>query len=282
VVKNLLLILLIPLSTLGQEYLPFTLENVKWTNGYYSLNTNDPNFYFLQLIDTEIFESSTDTIINGTTYTKIISNSVDQPYAGSLREEEGKVFMVPPDSTSERILYDFTLTLGDSILIIDDGHTETILMIVNEISQIEIEGLSHKVIRFDQGGKWIEGIGAEPGLFMSAISNISGGATYLECFELNGNQVFSADQSQGCLLSASYGSSNSETAIFPNPSSGEIQIQGIDGIASYQLTDPTGRIVREETSGLNLKIDFSDERKGFHLLRIKSEQGWSTHRLILK
>jgi hypothetical protein len=186
VVKNLLLILLIPLSTLGQEYLPFTLENVKWTNGYYSLNTNDPNFYFLQLIDTEIFESSTDTIINGTTYTKIISNSVDQPYAGSLREEEGKVFMVPPDSTSERILYDFTLTLGDSIQIYDDFFG-TSLLIVTETSQIEIEGVSHKVIRFDQGGKWIEGIGAEPGLFMSVIGNISGGGSYLECFELDGN-----------------------------------------------------------------------------------------------
>jgi hypothetical protein len=83
-------------------------------------------------------------------------------------------------------------------------------------------------------------------------------------------------------LSTSNNSIDRRATIFPNPSSGEIQIQGIDGIVSYQLIDPVGRIVRKGTSELDLKLDFSDESTGFYLLSIKFTQGWSTHRLILK
>jgi len=273
--------LLVSLSSFGQEYLPFPLENAKWTNGYYELNTDNPNFFFFELQSTEVFEPSNDTIINGETYKKVISNNTNEPYAGALRNADGQVFIVLPDSVSEFVLYDFTLNPGDSILTYDMVF-QTSIQVVYDTSYSEIGGVIRKVIQF-AAGNWIEGIGADRGLFMEVSGNISKYWTHLECFQLDGGQVFSADNAdQGCLLSASSESQNNQAFIFPNPSSGEFQIQGIDGILSYQLTDPAGRIVREETSGLNLKFDLREERKGFYLLRIKSAQGWSTHRLILQ
>ncbi|HKL02113.1 MAG TPA: hypothetical protein VJ911_00505, partial [Cryomorphaceae bacterium] len=262
--KHILIILLIPLSAMGQEYLPFPLESAKWTNGYYLLNTDNPNFYFFELYDTEVFETSTDTIISGTTYTKIISNSINQPYAGSLREIEGKVFIVPPDSVSELILYDFTLNIGDTI----EAYSEnfSVPLVVEDTYYLEIDGSSRKVIQFE-GGNWIEGVGANRGLFMEVLVNISGGWSHLECFEIEGWPIFSADGSdQGCILSSSYDSTIEDAFIFPNPSSGEIQSQGIDGIISYQLINTTGRLVKEARSISKMDLNFTEEAKGIYLL----------------
>jgi hypothetical protein len=282
--KRLLFLLLIPLSTFGQEYIPFPLENVKWTNGYYQLNTDNPNFYFYQLSSTEVFETASDTIINEITYTKIVSNSIDYPYAGALRYAEGKVFMFLPDSVSELILYDFTLNPGDTIMIYSKLYSEfySNLQVVEDTYYTEIDGVIRNIIQFE-GGNWIEGIGTNRGLFMEVLTNVSNYWTYLECFELDGSPIFSASGAdQGCLLSASNGSSNSDIVIFPNPASGEVKIQGLDRIDSYQLIDQTGRIIREENSGLNLELNFSGTATGIYVLRIQSTKGWSVHRLMLK
>ena len=54
-----------------------------------------------------------DTVINSLNYKKIFENSL---YAGALREDNKIIYFIPGNSLTEYLLYNFNLTVGDSII----------------------------------------------------------------------------------------------------------------------------------------------------------------------
>ena len=63
-----------------------------------------------------------DTTINNTQYIKICQSTdtlfefqANYPFYCAVREEDSKYYFVFPDSTSEVLVYDFTLAVGDTI-----------------------------------------------------------------------------------------------------------------------------------------------------------------------
>lgn len=174
--RNIILALFVPLSLLGQEYLPFPLEGASWTNGYYQLvPVGDDGFYVCELHVTSTFETTGDTLISGTLYTRVISQNpyfienVFGDYIAAIRENEGRVFVIPAGNEIEKVLYDFTLEADETIEVFNLSNPfNTSLMEVLTSSYDDFNGISRKVIEFD-GGKWIEGIGNDRGIFRGAF-----------------------------------------------------------------------------------------------------------------
>lgn len=114
---------------------------------------------------------SGDTIINGLTYAKAYNVGYSQcfplGYAGALRNDSinRKVYFVEVDSTNEKLLYDFNLSIGDSI---PQLNPYTVIY-VTSIDSILINGTYLRRFAFSyiggsNGSYIIEGIGSMTGL----------------------------------------------------------------------------------------------------------------------
>ena len=266
----------------SQDYIPFPLENVRWTNGFYQLNTSDPNWYFYELAWIEVFETGEDTTINETNYTKIISDNENSLYVGALREEEGRVFFVQRDSINEEVLYDFTLDPGDTIAVYG-GPFSYYPMVVQDTTQINLEGVWRKVIQFE-GGNWIEGIGNDRGLFNETLYNISNYWTYQECVTISDDLVFDHEQGDyDCTLSSPELAEENLT-IYPNPSRGHFTIKGIQSNAILEIRDLQGRLIQSEDINSTAQIIYlnNELNSGMYLDRIYSGSNQFTQRLLIE
>lgn len=88
-----------------------------------------------------------------------------------------------------------------------------------------------------------------------------------------------------------FSSSVEETAnleniqVFPNPSSGVWNITNIEDNANYQLLDASGRIIQSKAEtiiGGHLKIDLSDYPAGFYFLKVSTDDGSKSFKLLKK
>ena len=141
-----------------------------------------------------------DTLINETGYIKAYRSFYEDKsqagYAGCLRQDGDKVYIIGKDKTAEILLYDFGLEAGDSFTFdssFEDGGfiiTET----VSATDSITIGGIKHKRVLFSQGehGAWIEGIGSTDDIMTHYTWNIAGGPGYhlLCCFGKQGEKMY--------------------------------------------------------------------------------------------
>jgi hypothetical protein len=281
------LFFLIPFWSNGQDYIPFPLENTVWTNGYYELVPIGEIFGY-QLLTTSTFYSDGDTLIGGENYFKIMS---DDPFhledgepglIACLRYAEGQVFMVVANGTEEIILYDFTIEEGDSIddpALSGSGYE----LIVNDVTYEEIGGTMRKVIQFD-GGRWIEGIGNDRGLFWEVGVNISEYWTYQECVSVGGDMIFDHEEGELNCSTLSVDEYEIEYSIYPNPAQTHFTIEGIQGRARLKILDLQGRLIqKEEVSTSSKRISLDHEiTSGIYLVKISASTFQSTQRLVIE
>lgn len=78
-------------------------------------------------------------------------------------------------------------------------------------------------------------------------------------------------------------------SVFPNPSNGDMTVRyaGVDGRATFELLDMTGRIVYSEqravVNGANVDLNLADRlAAGTYALRIGTEQGTEEHRIVVR
>jgi len=286
-----LIFLVLTVCSKSQEYIPFPLEGASWTNGYYQLVAiGDWYDYELQQVST--FETSGDTAIDGMLYAKVTSDNAyfientQGTYVAAIRESEGRVFVIPAGDQTEKILYDFTLEAGELINVfnLSQPNGTEVPMEVLSTSYLDFNGITRKVIEFE-GGNWIEGIGNDRGMFWEVSVNISDYWTYLECFTMDGASTFeSADGNLGCTLS-SFQEGKNEISIYPNPSNGFIQIEGMIDFFAIEVFDQQGKLVVSKKDGkfkTGSGIDLSALKSGLFFLRIHSEDVVSSHRIILE
>jgi hypothetical protein len=95
-------------AAFAQQYVPFPTENAIW-RGYSSWQEGSIQY---------IVRTAGDTFINRQQYTKLLEegNYLRTPYAGAFREDNRTIYIVPNDSTTEFIWYDFNnLQIGDTV-----------------------------------------------------------------------------------------------------------------------------------------------------------------------
>lgn len=179
-------------ATIAQQYIPMPTGKATWNyRSSTTINTTPTQYryeYFL------LIQTGDDTTINSTVYKKImkrswdtiVTNSVYTPPAGSvvanhpdvftagLREDSKKVYIYNDASLGvgmwrERLMYDFTANVGDTLTHINFINWNDSLLEVKSIDSIAINGTYHKRFRtqrINQGGDLdiIEGIGTDKGL----------------------------------------------------------------------------------------------------------------------
>jgi len=179
---------------------------------------------------------SGDTSINGSTYHKInysqavgimippwwscfySSSPSGNYYAGALREDtiQRQVYFVPNGNSSDTLLYDFSLGVGDTIPNYDN-YFGSVLTIAS-IDSVLIGYNYRKRFNLDNSlAVLIEGIGSTSGLIEDIWVFECGG--YLECYSEN-NQTLYPDTSSQCEIISSkpeLKSNQCKIIITPNP-----------------------------------------------------------------
>lgn len=281
------------------QYQPLPMQNAEWIywGGINLLSCPTCTFVNYK------YYTDGDTVINTQTYVKIKKTeipsindmSVYPTYTGAIRQDtlNKKIYVVLTDSTTERILYDFSLQVGDTInsvlhdLSNDIGScgVETIYL----IDSILINGNYHKTF-YIQGGcgdmslRFIEGIGSSYGLiFPNYFGQVE---SHLSCTKVSG-QTYYPSNTSSCDLVTSVNSLDIDMAIdiYPNPSNNEINIiiPDTEKSTSYILTllSPIGQIViREKINSKKSIIDISELPKGLYLLTISVNENIFTKKII--
>ncbi len=279
------------------------VENAKWINAYYELSP-EPFFWNLDLKYTVKYCSGTDdTLIGGNTYIKLMNcSSGNMTYRGGLRVIGERWYFIAKDSVSEMLLYDFGLSIGDTLK--EPFFTEHYFahnafgpLVVSQIDTTVMLGTPRRHIYFDNSsGAWIEGVGCSQGLLWDPFANISMFAIALECFSQADATRFVGSEYGGytgggnynvsCDLSFSLSEDNTMNAIqiYPNPTVGGFTLAMADftGKAGLKIYDATGKLVHlQEVVQQQIWIE-PHIGKGFYTLLLENGRSLQSLSLVVR
>jgi len=270
------------------QYKPLPMQNAEWIN-YGGINLlGCPQCTFVQYK----YFTDGDTLINNQSYVKIkktespsLNDVSSYPtYTGAIRQDtlNKKIYVILSDSTTENILYDFSLQVGDTVksvlhTLASDCfgfNSETIV----SIDSIQVNGNYHRVFHFQgsctgpNGGSYIEGIGSDFGLLFP--NRMDETESHLSCLKVN-NQTYYPNSSAPCELVVSINSleENNEFDIFPNPASEIITISLPKNSSTMEcyVFDNTGKELKRfiVVAGENL-LDISILKQGSYLVQVEN------------
>jgi hypothetical protein len=284
---NKITLLLIIILSYNKIYLqidyPFPDSNAIWINMEHTGGSQPST------IETWSIGGS-DTIINSNTY-KIIHYGNDPNWKrGGIRSSQGLVYYIPFPYSTEYLLYDFNLNVGDTInnvYVEDPGHdpyatfpapiTNLYQLVVDYTDSILINGNYRKQIHLASGsmlssGSWIEGIGNTQGLFWSTDDNISNFSLELYCMSYNDTILYPNSSFGTC--ESFFGINDEKNSTFnslvsPNPSSNLIKIQYNNPNRSQfalDIYDNLGRKVNRSNFIIDeeIEIDVRDFKNGIY------------------
>jgi hypothetical protein len=187
-------------------------------------------------------------------------------------EENKRIIRVVYD-TIELVLFDFNLTVGDTFYHPLAGLSSLIndkAVVVADDSVVSWYG-NRRIITFDDGAKWVEGIGNIEGC-MGAFEPlmVSGpGCPRFEC-------IFSDTASFPCadayvLSQDTENESINSTLVFPNPTTAIISVTNHESLVRIEVFDMAGRRVIRQDEQL-YQADLSSLPNGLYLMMLKSKE----------
>lgn len=189
-------------------------------------------------------------------------------YRGAIRTDENqKVHFVSPNEDTSRLIYDFSVRVGDTIQI--DGLDSTYSAYIQDIDTITID--EHPRKRFTLRGardfhdEWIDGIGSLYGLFATFTRPWEKFVSELTCYRESGNRIYPNETNcDRCdLVTTSLDKQfDSPISIYPNPLDDKAIISWPKAMYARKLLiyDLAGRIIVE------------NDLRGFEHLVIKRQE----------
>lgn len=282
------------LNVKGQTsvYHPFPDSAAVWNIHFlaYCFFNGDGNDYYS-------ITFSGDTIVNSQTYHKLstpfiqsfstgICGSGIAGYRGAIRQDitNKKVFYLPPADSTEELLYDFNMQVGDTV----KGYIETYAIDTVESIDSVLVGSSYRkrwTINSCYNIQLIEGIGSTYGLIrFSPGCATDGPAISVICFRQNGQSLYPAT-SINCELITSDNfveRSLNKINIFPNPSNGSFTIDldkaDVNEIKVYNLL---GSLIFCKQVNKQTKFDIDNLQHGIYILSIIGSDNKTTNRVII-
>lgn len=255
------------LTSNAQNYIPFPDSNAVWRSECAQGFQGEDHWYNYYSVGVD------DTIIGSYTY-HILNGGSEGAYRND--DTARKVYYVPPLDTTEVLLYDFSLQVGDTFKIPTVfTYCFDSIGVVASIDSVLIGAQYRRRINFsviwDIIAPHIEGIGSTSGLLEYYNICFEYGC-YLICFKQNdtiywGNEI----QCQPWANEVNYyEQSNREILLYPNPSIGVLTIQGNYELpAVMELYDITGRkVLQLAINNEQLTIDVSHLSKGLYLYHL--------------
>lgn len=226
---------------------------------------------------------SGDTLINNQQYKKLTTpfnnnNSSGtcggKPigYKGAIRHDSvyKKVYFIPPSDSAEHILYDFTLTVGDTLR----GFLADFDPVVQKIDSVQVGNSYRKRWVIDSSCYFIniiEGIGSTYGLIELIPPCITDLADYsLLCFQHN-QDTFNNSNCQLITTIREEKLSQEKFKIYPNPSSGSIQFESYLQLQSVEVYNIHGQMLKS-FSPQDRSWQLPEE-KGLYLIRLQNKDG---------
>lgn len=283
--KNLLLLIatILTLSTNAQTsiYHPFPDSNAIWNLYFTGCQTgNDNESYSILIVG--------DTLISGHTYHKLSTPFVQVTldgfcsqthfagYKGAIRQDTlmKKVFFIPPDSSSEHLLYDFTMQVGDTV----KGYLESYSWSADTVISIDsilVGNIYHKRWYIDNGYNIyiIEGVGSTYGLIEFSPGGMVDFPDYsITCFKQNGQSLY-PDTTTNCQLITSINCNDpisNQVKVFPNPSNGlfTVDFDQPFNIKEVRVTDLLGNIVFQQQTNNQQKTYIDNLSRGSFILTV--------------
>jgi len=236
-----------------------------------------------------------DTMVNGMEYKKLIECShlgfpIEGQCVGGIRSDgSGKYYFVslPPflpaigcmyicteDQDREVLLYDFSLSEGDYW----DEPCFDMRDVVIKVDEDEFGGVMRRVLWFDDGYHWIEGVGCNEGLmFPINLEVLLCGVTHriVEVFQ-DEESIYKNPEFEGVDYT-SVGErqySESEISFCPNPTKNQIRLHlSADAKPEkVELYDLQGRLVHTQSDGFE-RVDMSRLPVGAYMMRVTLEDG---------
>lgn len=272
------------LTGFGQAYQPFPTSNAMWRE-------NSGGFQCSCCSDFQ-YTITGDTVINSLTYHKIqktgvkyledwmgscssnIAYAINQ-YAGCYRNDSinKKVFFIYPMTSSDTLLYDFNLSIGDTVPPSPLNDNGNIVNIVTNIDSVYLGNVYRKRYQLDscmfpQQLYYIEGIGSTFGLLSTTRCPFEEIYNLL-CFTENSLTVF-PNNTTTCSVVTSITEKlyASKFSVFPNPTSGTITIT--TDLQSYNISifNSTGQLVlKKNIISHSYLFDISELPSGLYLIQ---------------
>lgn len=273
-------------------------------NSVIGQNFNFPDSNAIWSIYDQKYFVDGDSIVNANKYKKYYFSNDSIVTTGSffalLREDtiSQKVFAIAQSNTQEHLLYDFSLTLNDTISVYPLSFpffSGNILIKVDLIDSILIGSNFHKRIKVSGVNQntgydeyWIEGIGSTMGLFNSGITGIVITDIYyptLFCFEKDGVILYSNPGFTDCYEIYPVGIEENDlvvrTKIYPNPTNSSFIVESEKEIIYYQLLSGIGKILMNgQVCGKSFTLDISDLPPGVYLIALITDKGVSIKKII--
>lgn len=192
-----LIVILLALQICGQNEI--VNSNSAWSILQYGLtiegNGDGMPQQTICCVGTEVVTIEHDSVFNEKEYKKVFSkNGEKQELKGLIREEGKKVYFITQNSSTEHLLYDFSIENDGMITIADRSGSDITLYAV--IDEILINEVKRKRIRLkfsleyeEVVNTWIEGIGSTCGLLYNGLPKTGGGMKLL-CVSQEGTLVY--------------------------------------------------------------------------------------------
>ncbi|MBP7273209.1 MAG: T9SS type A sorting domain-containing protein [Saprospiraceae bacterium] len=242
---NLLIFLLLAQQSWAQS----TNENAHWDQAFFGLAGYFPVYLY----------TCGDTVINNETYQAvyqgIIENNtiIQSNYVGAIRYEGNKIYGYYY-TVGEKLVYDFDLQDGQSIIIYSWIEGMDVTMTVDDISIIN----GRKHIKFQQtefqtGPEvWISGIGSNFGFFDRGFQFMfSDYNPFLQCFKQNDEVIkITEDSTYTCTFydlpeicgTSSIRQPNYESVtVYPNPASENVRLSLPTGYYEISVMNTLGQ-----------------------------------------
>lgn len=280
-------------SALAQGGFPFPDSAALWVQTYAFMVGQPPLPEFEVMAVANIQVDGTDTLIGGTSYSQL-TDRLTGAYYGAIRDDEGRVWHVPPDSVNSYVLYDFTVSAGDTVrdVIYYQGFPSTGAgpsltdLVVQDVVLDPLWG-GRRVV-YVGAWPWIEGIGQSAGLLAEPFINISNYQLRLECMSYMDTVRYEhfamgEQATPGACQTISLGYNTlevrGEERFYPNPSTGLFQVPP-GSTAPFLVLDAHGKEVLRAPAGVR-SMDLSAHPPGVYTVVQHRPEGTRAQRLLV-
>lgn len=276
----------------GQNYIPLLQENRSWN--VLSVVLPYPNPWD-STYNTYTYKIMGETGIDTLEYKNVYWSDEQYPsnwglYALVREDDDKRVWVRDVDGEEEFLLYDFSASAGDSLMI--GWYNDFIYIHVDSITQVEIDGVTRDKFWLSQPNNdwysetWIEGIGSSCGMLWSGSRfTIVGGKYIFLCMSQDDELIYMNPAYNACYMTSTgvHEQRAARPHIYPNPASGTINLEKFSTpeIHSIELLDLSGKLIRSFTPDDKI-LDVNAIRPGLYLLKIHHEKGLFSQKILIE
>jgi hypothetical protein len=257
----------------------FPSTNATWIYQYYN--------EFHQPGPFSNYQISGDTVIGNRNYKRIsgCATWLQICNSGSIRDSNNVVYFIPDTCSTEYVLYDFNLNIGDTLFHpYDESFTGNSFVVVMNISWVGASDGAHRRLGMNTMDGWIEGIGSDGYLFMpTTFGNFAlSGEDFLQCMSTDSGDWYGYP----CIVPIdNYFEIADNIVVYPNPigTSARVQFNRVIKNGELRIFNSMGELVLEEKilSKAYYILDRKSLPNGIYFLQLKTETGIVQKKIIV-